>query len=639
MITLYDKNTNTKLAYLNDIIIEDTIEITRKINGEFTLKFEALEADLKSEYFEAETYISVDGCYFDIAYIEQVHDDKVTYRIECEHVTYRLINDTKEFYTYDGTPAEILADILTDTDFVVGTVDSTNITSFAVHEETNKLGLVQLLANYLNLEIDYNGFSISLKNTVGQDRGFQARFGKNLIGIKKIIDKRKGLIYYSVDIVELKNHPLYKEFSDLEFIEEGDTIRILDEAIGLNVINKVISRTYNPIKSINTSLEIANSIELLTDSVTQIKRDTVAKDKTYHGIRISPESGFESIRSDNKARGVFNSDIFALQSGDGTGSNWINKIYFDATIGKYVFDGELSADVISALTAVITPNLYAEKATIAEITVDQLETGSKVRNYLNSDTSDVNYIKIKDQYLQFISASTDGLTIVQATDRNGADLYWTDDMYTSATTHETSYPVTTYEYTELIKAQLAFDETSNHIPQLIMGAGSGNTANSGKTFIYKATDGFYIDYRHSVTGESTIFKITDDGIDLSLFPTVTYSENVVMNGIPQIWVQDDIPTAAKAKDLWVDTDDYTRYDKTALTASTTLSISDNEVITASGTFTIILHDATTPGIIKKIYNVGTGIIKIAGTINGVEDMYIYPNESVELITDGSGWRL
>jgi len=163
LITLYDKNTNLKLAYLDDIIIEDTIEITRKINGEFTLKFEALESNLKSEYFEAETYISVDGYYFDIAYIEQVHAGEITYRIECEHVTYRLINDTKEFYTFDGTPAEILADILMDTDFVIGTIDTTNITTFAVYEETNKLRLVQLLANELNLEIDYNGFSISLK--------------------------------------------------------------------------------------------------------------------------------------------------------------------------------------------------------------------------------------------------------------------------------------------------------------------------------------------------------------------------------------------------------------------------------------------------------------------------------------------
>ena len=122
MITLYSKNTNTKLAYLDDIIIEDSIEITRKINGEFILKFDVLEDNLKCGCFEDENYIAVDNFYFDIVYIEQIHSESVTYRVECEHVTYRLIEDEKEFYTYDGTPVQILSDILTGTDFTVGTV-------------------------------------------------------------------------------------------------------------------------------------------------------------------------------------------------------------------------------------------------------------------------------------------------------------------------------------------------------------------------------------------------------------------------------------------------------------------------------------------------------------------------------------
>ena len=396
MITLHDKNTDAKLAYLDDIIIEDSIEITRKINGEFTLKFEVLEDKLKCEYFESENYIAVDKFYFDIAYIEQTHSDSVTYRIECEHVTYRLIEEEKEFYTYDGTPEQILSDILMETEFIVGTVEPLGITTFAVHEETNKLGLLQLLAYHTNSELDFDGFQISLKNTLGMDRGFQARFGKNLTGVKKIIDRRKGLTYYAVNIIELKNHPSYKEFSQLEVVEEGDTIRIIDEVIGLDVTNKVIKRTYNPIRAINTSLEIANSIEILTDSVTKIRRDTVAKDKIYHGIRISPDNGFESIRSDKMARGVFNSDIFALQTGDGTGSNWTNKLYFDAATRKCMFDGMLSATMIEALEAefditvsnvTITNILAAETGYIAQLTVDELLTDTKVQNYLNNDIS------------------------------------------------------------------------------------------------------------------------------------------------------------------------------------------------------------------------------------------------------------
>lgn len=341
MITLFDRASNVKLALLDNIIVEDSISITKQINGECTLQFEALEADLKSEYFQTEAYVEVDGECFDVAYVEQLHTDSVTYRIECEHVTYRLIASEVPYYTFDGTPAEILLDILTGSEFQVGQVAPSVVMTFAVYEENNKLGLIKLLANQLGVEIGYDGFKIDLKAMISQNRGFAARFGKNLMGIKKVIDRRNGLTYYAVDIIELKNHPDFTDVSALEVIEEGDTIRIIDEVIGLDILNRVIRRTYNPIKAINTSLEIANHIELLTDTVTRIQRDTVVKNKLYHGIRISPDNGFESIRSDNMARGVFNSDTFALQTGDGTGENWENAIYFDAVQQKYIFNGEL----------------------------------------------------------------------------------------------------------------------------------------------------------------------------------------------------------------------------------------------------------------------------------------------------------
>lgn len=522
MITLYDKNTDAKLAYLDDVIIEDSVEITRKINGEFILGFEVLEDSLKCGYFEAENYIAVGNFYFDIVYIEQIHSDSVTYRIECEHVTYRLIEDEKEFYTYDGAPEQILSDILAGTGFTVGTVEPTDITTFAVHEETNKLALLQLLAYHTNSELDFDGFSISLKNTLGQDRGFQARFGKNLTGVKKIIDRRKGLTYYAVDIVELKNHPDYKGFKELEVIEEGDTIRIIDEVIGLDAANKVIRRAYNPIRSINTSLEIANSIEMLTDSVASIRRDTVAKGKIYHGIRISPDNGFESIRSDKMARGIFNSDIFALQTGDGTGGNWVNKLYFDAAAGKYIFDGMLSAAMIEALEAefdvtisntFITQTLAAETAYIAQLTVDQLETSTKVQNYLNNNTNDVNYIKIFEQYIQFITASTDGSGTEHVRDRHNNNLYWLDGTFKGTTTNVTDYPVLMYNYEEHIKMQILFENLSgNYVPKVILGVGDGTGSNHAMAEIYKGQTGLEINYFKSNTGERRSVLIDDAGV-------------------------------------------------------------------------------------------------------------------------------
>jgi hypothetical protein len=82
----------------------------------------------------------------------------------------------------------------------------------------------------------------------------------------------------------------------------------------------------------------------------------------------------------------------------------------------------------------------------------------------------------------------------------------------------------------------------------------------------------------------------------------------------------------------------TRYDVITLTTDRTLVESDSEVIFAKGEIAITLHDATTPGIIKKIYNIGDKIVTIIGTVNGDTNNILYPHQSVELITDGLGWR-
>jgi len=104
-----------------------------------------------------------------------------------------------------------------------------------------------------------------------------------------------------------------------------------------------------------------------------------------------------------------------------------------------------------------------------------------------------------------------------------------------------------------------------------------------------------------------------------------------------IYVQDDEPTDAKAHAVWIDTNDFSRYDVTALTTAT-LNVSSVETIFLSGTATLTLHAGTAAGIIKNCYNVGTAICTLAGTINGATNMKLYPGEGEILQTDGTNWR-
>jgi predicted transcriptional regulator len=200
----------------------------------------------------------------------------------------------------------------------------------------------------------------------------------------------------------------------------------------------------------------------------------------------------------------------------------------------------------------ITNTLYAEKAIIAELTVDQLDTSVKVLNYLNTDTSDVNYIKIYENHIQFITAETDGLNDEHLKDRNGNSVYWTDNTYTGVTLTVTDYPVKIYVYTELIKRDMTFVEIGGeYSPVSIEGAGSGSTDNPNRMrgFIYKDIEGLLLKYVQNDDTELDL-RIGDEGIYQTGY-TGAY-------GLRNIAVGSTYPsTNLQTNDLWIDTSSST----------------------------------------------------------------------------------
>jgi hypothetical protein len=176
----------------------------------------------------------------------------------------------------------------------------------------------------------------------------------------------------------------------------------------------------------------------------------------------------------------------------------VDEVYFDPVERRYYFGGKLTTEVIEALrgefgtlvsNVFITNILSAQKGYIAELTVDQLDTSKKVQLYLDSDTSDDNYVRIADKSIELVTASTDGLTTEQVTDRSGASLYWTDDTHVEITTEETEFPVLIYVYTELVKWKLSFELIDDvYVPIMTVGAGEGEGDNE-KFFLFKGPDG------------------------------------------------------------------------------------------------------------------------------------------------------
>jgi hypothetical protein len=316
------------------------------INKEFDFTFSAVIDQEKSQYIVIDNIVEVENNYFKIVYLQKKRnsDGTLTIDVDCEQVNQSVLNDpiyNMDSIAENGNPTAILTAILSGTGFTVGTVELTDVSTFSVQEASSRRSLLIQFANAIGGEYKFEKYVVHLLTRRGADNGNQFRVGKNLKGITVHQDKRSGTLKtaYDVDMVELSS---LAEYGALEAIELGDTIRVTDSDLGVNEQQRIVEYDYSPKLKMNSRVTIANFIEGIENTISQIQRTTVYKEKLYFGTRIGPESGFETIRSDNKARSIMNANMIKLQKGDGTGNNWIDVIYLDGD-GNAFFTGRIEA--------------------------------------------------------------------------------------------------------------------------------------------------------------------------------------------------------------------------------------------------------------------------------------------------------
>lgn len=217
-------------------------------------------------------------------------------------------------------------------------------------------------------------------------------------------------------------------------------------------------------------------------------------------------------------------------AGDGTVSAKIT-----LKIGPNRYSGLIrltgNVDVSGALSA---QALYAARGDIAAPTVDSLSTSRRIVKYLAGDRSDDNFLRVREQTLDFVSGVYAGGRL-QAATPEGQPLYWEDEVYGAAdvevgsdgyprkggsriftTTTATPWPVYIYRYAELVKQSLCFavdDATGDYAPVAVFGAGDDAGENRG--YLLKRRSGLDLKYRPPGGGEIGLHMGKDGYLDLT----------------------------------------------------------------------------------------------------------------------------
>lgn len=182
--------------------------------------------------------------------------------------------------------------------------------------------------------------------------------------------------------------------------------------------------------------------------------------------------------------------------------------------GNVDVSGQLSADA-----------LYAALGEIADLTVDRLSTSRRVAKYLAGDKSDDNFVRIHDQYIEFVSGVyADGMA--QAENPHGALLYWESDPSGASigsdgypyvngeriftTTTKTNWPVMIYTYTELVKRSIAFEQDGSGTYTPVDVFGAGNSDGTNKARMLKSADGLELTYA-TKSGNQIGFMLGNSG--------------------------------------------------------------------------------------------------------------------------------
>ncbi len=290
-------NNKETLAYLNNL--ESGI-VRQVINGEYVISFTALIEPLKTEFlYDNNNLIKYNNDYFNIVTIEEEHDSDNMLRvyIDCEHISYDLIKQTKLTYTQtDRAAIYVMNDLLAGSGFNFIGTDVLTTASIDIQKETDLKSILYQVAVIWGGELSYFQNDIELLQQLGANRGADFRFGKNIQTINRLNNRVENTISYKVEIVQ------GTELQELGYFELGDTIHVVDDMLNIELDIRIIELEKDIVTGLNSRVILGQPISDLTYSFTNMYNNFSKNFNTINNVidtkTIELNNAIQSVAND-----------------------------------------------------------------------------------------------------------------------------------------------------------------------------------------------------------------------------------------------------------------------------------------------------------------------------------------------------
>lgn len=502
-------NSNLKMIGVLNNIHECTEH--QVLNSEYTLDFSCTAEKLKTELlYDKTNIIECDDNYYKVFNFDELHETGglVTFNCSAEHIGYEIIQEIFENgFKMSGTVQQIGQAACSGTRFTFNS-DITGYYEVDISGVTNARAVVDRLCILTGGEVKWDKFNIELKQSIGQNTIY-VEFGKNCSSIKRHVQYEPDKVSYTVDLIDCND----EETKELRKVHLGDMIIINDKLLHTeNVSKKVISIDID---------KLANNASSITDQTIE-----------------------------NFDRTIPSSTVCVLGDKETT---IIDEILKNVEVPK--IDSDVLIEVVEQ--KVITSEVaMIQNCWINELSVEYLETNFNALDLRQTYPKNGirNLFRIYNEVHEHVTQELSQTEVEDYKTPSGLQIYWTaindsPQAYKYFTiTHPKEYnPNLTDIEVEAFKVKVrkvmketvklssnfeTFTDTSDVVPVMIWGAGSGNSQGeltaapsehqviSGKTlycgqgFTYKSRKGLVLAYINS-KGKKYEVLIGEDGIILN----------------------------------------------------------------------------------------------------------------------------